>query len=308
MEEKIPVDEAEIYVRREGVGGKPIMLVHGIALDSDMWRYQVPYLKQRGYEVVTLDLRGFGQSQYVTTNTPAEYTYERWAKDLDRVIQHYGLQHVTMVGYSMGGAVVMEYMMNYSGSVDKFVLVDAAGPYMQEKLPFPDNDRLAATCLGIETFRDLVIAIGQAGDDQAAKAAANNAFEYFWRLTFPTIRLVHFPDGINGLTWVREMFEGCTHEALVSGLTQMHDTEIKLDGYKINTPITVCHGLLDPFVPFGLGEKTYRDLRPYSDLEMIMAGHGLFFEQARELNHVLTGEPVPECRFTWCPIRRILGS
>ncbi|MGZ4848611.1 MAG: alpha/beta fold hydrolase [Halobacteriota archaeon] len=110
--------------------------------------------KTTGFEVVTTDLVGFGKSQYPPGAPAKEYTYERWAKDLNRIIQHYQLQDVSLVGYSMGGAVVVVHMMNYSGSVDRFVLIDAARPHIpheeKKRLPLPDQANLDLTLVGIE--------------------------------------------------------------------------------------------------------------------------------------------------------------
>ncbi|MGA7075843.1 MAG: alpha/beta hydrolase, partial [Halobacteriota archaeon] len=294
-----------IYVRREGEG-KPIVLVHGIALTHDMWRYQVPYLKQNGYEVVSIDLRGFGSSQYYKFGKAAEYTYERWAKDLGLILQAYDLQQVTLVGYSMGGAVAMQYMLDSNWRVDKLVLIAATGPNMQETgLPFPPDDaRLAATCVGLNTFAELIKKIDQVGSDQAVKAA-DDAFEAFLRLTFPTIYLMDFADGIDGVKWLRKMFDSCSREALVGGLKQMHDVKIPLRVGTINTPTRICHGILDPFVPFGLGEHQ-KKLIADADLTPLIGGHGLFFEQADELNRALAGgqvRQIPECPFYLCPVR-----
>ncbi|MGZ4861474.1 MAG: alpha/beta fold hydrolase [Halobacteriota archaeon] len=311
-EKRIPIDGAEIYVRREG-RGKPIVLVHGIALNSDMWRYQVPYLKQRGYEVISMDLRGFGRSHHYKDDKPADYTYERWAKDLGRVLQAFHLRHVTLVGYSMGGAIAMQYMLHSNWRVDKFILVAAAGPYLQEDLPFPDDHRLRVTRAGIKLFVEMLEGIDQLeGDDLigAADNAADEAFEHFLRIAFPTVRHADFPDGIDGLEWLKEMFHGCSYDALIGGLNQMHDVQIPLDVGSIDTPTTICHGLLDLFVPFGLGEYQ-QELINKAHLEPIMGGHGLFFEKAGELNRALTGahvRRVPECPLYFCPVRWFTGT
>ncbi|MGZ4924230.1 MAG: alpha/beta fold hydrolase [Halobacteriota archaeon] len=82
----------------------------------------------------------------------------------------------------------------------------------------------------------------------------------------------------------------------------MHEKYIPLDGNGINVPTTVCHGLIDEFLPFGLERQTSESLGSYSELEILMAGHGLFVEKARELNRVLAGVQVPDCRLIGCVI------
>jgi pimeloyl-ACP methyl ester carboxylesterase len=107
--------------------GEPIVLVHGFGLDHRMWQYQIPYLTSRGYHVVAVDLRGFGES----SNMPASYTYDTWAKDLGKAIDKFERDDVTLVGYSLGGAIAMHYMtMHRNPPVERLALIAAAGPYM----------------------------------------------------------------------------------------------------------------------------------------------------------------------------------
>src|SRR5438874_115130 len=57
------VNGIRLYYESQG-DGPPVVLVHGLGLSGDMWRYQVPALAQR-YRVITLDTRGRGPT-YVT--------------------------------------------------------------------------------------------------------------------------------------------------------------------------------------------------------------------------------------------------
>ncbi|MGZ4946206.1 MAG: alpha/beta fold hydrolase, partial [Halobacteriota archaeon] len=135
-DQSIDVDGAKIYVHREGRDGDiPILLVHGIVLTHDMWRYQVSYLTENGYQLIAPDLRGFGDSHADNPEDPANYTYEVWADDLRAVINHFQLQHIILAGYSMGGAVVLRYMLGSHEPVDKLVLVSTTGPCMHARLP-----------------------------------------------------------------------------------------------------------------------------------------------------------------------------
>src|SRR5947208_16902105 len=54
------VNGIRLYYESQG-DGPPVVLVHGLGLSGDIWRYQAPALAQR-YRVITLDTRGHGQS------------------------------------------------------------------------------------------------------------------------------------------------------------------------------------------------------------------------------------------------------
>ena len=38
--------------------GKPVLFIHGWALSSDMWEYQMPYLARQGLRCIAYDKRG----------------------------------------------------------------------------------------------------------------------------------------------------------------------------------------------------------------------------------------------------------
>lgn len=270
LDRYIPVNGAQIFVHCEGEG-TPIVLVHGIALTYDMWKFQVPYLTEHGYQVVALDLRGFGRSQPDKPDNQANYTYEQWADDLRTVISELNLKHVTLAGYSLGGAVVMRYMSDPHPCVEKLALIAATGPNMQANLPFPDNIRLQMTCSGLDIFADLIKYFGK-----------EVAFDHFMNFAFPTILDTDFIDRTNLVQWIKDMFDSASHQALIGGCKEIRTRNITQGVSTICTPTRICHGIPDPFVPFGLGlyqkNLTNADLTPFR-----ASGHALFCEMEREL-------------------------
>ena len=83
--------------------GKPILLVHGWPTNSRAWKHQLDALS-REHRVLAVDLRGFGDSPPVVPPTIAVL-----AEDAKRLIDALGLTDVFLVGWSMGGCVVMSY-------------------------------------------------------------------------------------------------------------------------------------------------------------------------------------------------------
>jgi pimeloyl-[acyl-carrier protein] methyl ester esterase len=81
-------------------GNKPILLlVHGVLMNETTWHKQVAAF-QSSHRVVTVDLAGFGRSP----GTGAEMFPDHVAKIVE-VLDHLGLEDVTFVGWSMGGAI-----------------------------------------------------------------------------------------------------------------------------------------------------------------------------------------------------------
>jgi len=118
-------DGAKIYYEDRGEG-QPILLVHGWMCSSKFWHKNVPELAT-AFRVVTLDLRGHGNSSKVLSG----HTIRQYARDIRDVVEHLKLAAIVLVGWSMGGPVVLSYCKQYSGDthLKALGLVDSA--------PFP---------------------------------------------------------------------------------------------------------------------------------------------------------------------------
>jgi non-heme chloroperoxidase len=95
----------EIHYEDHGTGD-PIVLIHGYPLDGNSWERQERVLLANGYRVITYDRRGFGRSSQPTVG----YDYDRFAADLNALIEHLDLSDVVLVGFSMGSGEVTRYL------------------------------------------------------------------------------------------------------------------------------------------------------------------------------------------------------
>src|SRR5262249_5289344 len=101
-------DGASLFYKDWGKG-KPVVFVHGWALNSDMWQYQMIHLTGQGLRCVSYDSRGHGRS-----SDPGQgYDYDTLADDLAAVIERLDLREVTLVGHSMGGGEVVRYLSRH---------------------------------------------------------------------------------------------------------------------------------------------------------------------------------------------------
>lgn len=86
--------------------GPPVVAVHGFGSNGVVnwvatgW---VEALTEAGYQVITLDNRGHGQSEKVYD--PALYGAEDMARDVANLIDHLGFEKVALLGYSMGARI-----------------------------------------------------------------------------------------------------------------------------------------------------------------------------------------------------------
>jgi pimeloyl-ACP methyl ester carboxylesterase len=103
--------------------GDPVILLHGYAENSHMWRPLIPELA-KSHTVIAPDLRGFGQSA-----KPANgYDKKTMAQDVHALAMSLGFRHGTVVGHDIGLMVAYAYAAQYANEVDRIVLMDAFLP------------------------------------------------------------------------------------------------------------------------------------------------------------------------------------
>lgn len=146
----IDVEGARLRVRSEGEG-PAVVLVHGWALDLDMWRAQIDQLSRR-YRVIAFDRRGFGRSSGV----PA---IEQDVVDIDGLLTQFDIEHVAVVGMSQGARVALRWALKHPERTSCLVLdgPPAEGlsqPPGGEEIPIEDY-RAALHRGGIDAFRRL---------------------------------------------------------------------------------------------------------------------------------------------------------
>lgn len=100
--------------------GPPLLLIHGLGSSSRDWENQVGPFADK-YQVITLDLRGHGQS----SKPPGPYSIRMFAEDTAALIHELGVAPVHMVGISMGGMVAFELAVNFSELLRSMVIVNS---------------------------------------------------------------------------------------------------------------------------------------------------------------------------------------
>lgn len=104
----------------EAGSGPPILFEPGWSMPAWIWDPQIEHFAER-YHVVALDPRSQGDS-----DKPIERnSCERRAQDIKELIEHLKLDHVVLVGWSLGVPELLTYAEQFGGShVSAYVLVD----------------------------------------------------------------------------------------------------------------------------------------------------------------------------------------
>ena len=140
-------------------GKNPLTLVflHGVGANWTVWKKEVNYFKRRGYSILTLDLRGHGESG--SPDDFSRYRLHYFSRDIHFILKHEKITDFCFIGHSLGGAVAINYLMRYKKIYpSSVVFVDTSStypfkhdhllnlsPYLTHFLRFVANHKLTRT-------------------------------------------------------------------------------------------------------------------------------------------------------------------
>ncbi|SFK35662.1 Pimeloyl-ACP methyl ester carboxylesterase [Streptosporangium canum] len=107
-------------------GGEAVLFVHGNVSSAAFWRGTLAALPG-GYRPLAVDLRGFGD----TDPAPVDATrgLRDYSDDVLALIDALGLTGVHLVGWSLGGGVVLQALRDRPSAVRSVTLVNPVSPY-----------------------------------------------------------------------------------------------------------------------------------------------------------------------------------
>jgi pimeloyl-ACP methyl ester carboxylesterase len=127
--QRVPTSRLTVNVLSvTGRTGPPVLFVHGNVSSSLFWQPMMLALPE-SYRPLAIDLRGFGD----TDPEPVDATrgLRDYADDLAAVIDALGLDAVHLIGWSMGGGVALQYLVDRPGThrVASLMLEDPVSPF-----------------------------------------------------------------------------------------------------------------------------------------------------------------------------------
>lgn len=111
---------------REGVGGYPLLLVHGYPETKRIWWRNIQPLVDAGFEVIVPDLRGYGDSDLSADD---QYDIVYYSRDLYALVHDVlGHESCGLVAGDVGGTVICDMANRYPGFADKMVFFNTIAP------------------------------------------------------------------------------------------------------------------------------------------------------------------------------------
>ncbi|MBY8856132.1 alpha/beta fold hydrolase [Nocardia sp. CA2R105] len=100
--------------------GPALVLVHGFLFDKRMWQPQIDSFVAIGYRVICVDLVGFGGSAAAC----GVITMAAQSRAVLAVLDDRGIDEAVLIGYSMGGQVVLDLLDRHPERVSAAVFSD----------------------------------------------------------------------------------------------------------------------------------------------------------------------------------------
>jgi pimeloyl-ACP methyl ester carboxylesterase len=118
----VPTSSGGVFVQEKGpMDGIPVVLFHGTAAWSELWRRTIDALAAAGFHVIALDLPPFGFS-----DRPGNYTRQDQAARVNEILDQLRAAPAIIVGHSFGAGAATELVLRYPERARGLVLVDAA--------------------------------------------------------------------------------------------------------------------------------------------------------------------------------------
>ncbi len=123
--EDVVAGEVRLHVVKAGAG-KPVLLLHGFPEFWFSWRYQIADLAAANFHVVAPDMRGYNTSE--KPHGVAAYDIRKLVADVVALIDHLGVEKVSVVAHDWGGIVAWYLAMWHPERVERLAILNAPHP------------------------------------------------------------------------------------------------------------------------------------------------------------------------------------
>lgn len=255
----------EIYY--EDVGqGPAIVFIHGWPLSGAMWEYQVVPLIEAGFRCISYDRRGFGRS----CKNPSDYSYSALGADLAALLEELDVTDATLVGFSMGGGEVVEYLTRHNKTrrVVRAMLVSSIVPFLLKTPDNPDG-------VDIGVFDEMI----------AGLRTDRPGFLTDFAEKFFGVGMLSSPVSMPMLAANCEVAMTASPIATLACVRTFSATDFRAQCKAIDVPVLIIHGDSDATVPIDPTGSCAAAIIPQAELKIYSgAPHGLFYTHRYDLN------------------------
>jgi pimeloyl-ACP methyl ester carboxylesterase len=200
--------------------GQTIVFLHPFPMDHRLWKSQVEHFAPH-YQVLTPDLRGFGNSDGFGAQTPS---IEQMADDLNALLDVLKItEPIVLCGLSIGGYVALRFAQKYFSRLRGLVICDSRAEadtdetkagrdrmiaFAKEHTPREIVEKVLSGLLGKTSLRtrpELIERVKEIGSSQSQQAILDtlaalrdrpDATEWLPQITIPTLLIFGEEDAL----------------------------------------------------------------------------------------------------------------
>ena len=252
-----------------GRGRSPALLfLHGWSSNWQIFLLNIAAFMDT-HRVISLDLPGFGASEM----PDGDISIRGYARLVDGVCDALGVEHVSVVGSSMGGFIGTELALSFKTRVERLVLVSAAGLSTEQLARTPLVAAAAVVAAGMPLATRLESSVVRR--PRLRRAAMQWAVRYPEKLSVPL---------------AQELVQSAGKPGFVKALAAIMDYSYRDRLPEIDIPVLIVWGRNDLLVPVGDAAR-YADLiGPNARVEIFEdTGHTPMLERPTRFNDLLRG-------------------
>jgi 3-oxoadipate enol-lactonase len=247
-------DGVRVFYKKAGDGERTLLILNGFFLFED-FRYLAV-----NRQVIAIDLRNRGQSEYVADFSKMKRGVQQDADDIELVRRHFDIDQIDLLAHSYAGIIPILYAVKYPSPVRRIVQIGSMQPDQSTQYP-------AHLTNSDSVFQEFFANIGELQKKRQSLAPEEFCAK-FWTFLRPLYVFnpddaeklrhwysCHLPTELNLMRYWMEV--------LMPSIQSLHFTAEELAGVK--APVLNVHGTKDRSAPYG-GARDWARILPNARL------------------------------------------
>lgn len=210
--------------------GKTLVFIHGLSDNLIYWESLASNLKY-DYQVLRVDLRGHGESELGFE----EITIDTYVNDLNNLLDELDMSNVNLIGFSLGGAIALDFAIKYPQKVESLVLMSTF---------YKTDARLRNT---LNQFKN----------------SLNIGFKEFYDTILPMVLCPKvIESNENELEFIKNMAsQNANTKAFIKACDVCLNFNAEKDLYKINVPTLILAGKYDEISTLDIQKEMHDEIK-----------------------------------------------
>ena len=95
----------------------PLVFIHGVGLDHQMWDKQISYFNE--FSILTYDLLGHGKTPY----NKDKLSFNDFSNQLLEILNYLKLDKINLIGFSLGSLIALDFSSRFQEKIEKLILI-----------------------------------------------------------------------------------------------------------------------------------------------------------------------------------------